>query len=195
MTVTQKAVLKYRDGRIQNLSLFRVEPTVQRWIIDDSGKEFSKVHYLSTHDAVKGLRVLVETDPNYVGVDLTIMAVEPPPEERAAHRIDTDYDLLSAEAIARIIQEETNISEVVRTAEELLAYLFTRRAIFAKALFPVQGGMAPRDMVMDGLLLGCIEALSKTTKQEYGNLLKILKEPVSNLQVVAALPPKPSRAQ
>jgi len=42
----------------------------------------------------------------------------------------------------------------------------------------------PRDLVMDGLLLSVIEALQKVTREDYGNLVKILKQPVSEIAVV-----------
>jgi hypothetical protein len=129
-----------------------------------------------------------------VGVDLTIYPVELPPEERAAERLapiaydGRMYNDTDQAEITRIIREETNITEILDAAQSMVAYAFTRRDAYARALFPVQDGRMPRDLVFDGLLLTMVEALGKATKQDYQNIVRVLKEPVSSIQVARSMP-------
>jgi len=186
MTIVQKAVLKHPDQRTQNLSLFRLEPSVYRWIIDGPGRPFDCVDYLSFHDGVKQLRVLVETDPAYVGVDLTIVPVELPPEERAARRVSPlckDRDL---EAIATIIREETAIDKLIEATNLLLAYEYPRR------LQPKRPGL---DLTWAGLVLSIIEALEIAQRQDLSNLKKQLTEGIKDIKIYSALPPQMEKPQ
>ncbi len=198
MQLINRAVIEFQGGRSVALSLFKTEPTVFRWVAESDGSRFDSCDYVTSSDAVKGLRVLVDGDPGYVGADLTIYPVEPPPEERAARRIVEELEIedgyhtpnpYDIEKVAEIIRQETAIVELCEHTQTLLAYLFTRRDAFAQALFPTVHGQRPRDMVMDGLLLSAIEAMGKATRQDYANLVKILKEPVSNLIVSSRMPP------
>ena len=209
MTLINKAVLKHLpSGKTQNLSLFRIEQNVYRWVDDLTGKPCDGVDYLDISMAIKALRVRVETEPNMTGIDLMVLPVAPPPEERAARRIARLYTFallkalpLSSEdvaeidpggavdEVAEIIRNETGIDFLIEHTQTLLAFLFQRRLAYAKALFPTVQGQEPRDITLDGLLLQVIEAMQKATGQDYANLVKILKEPISTVKVVSALPP------
>jgi hypothetical protein len=192
MTVTMKAVIKHADQRVQEWFLFRIEEKVYRWTNKD-GKLFNGVDYVSANIALRGIRVEIEKGVEWIGADLTIIPVEPPPSERAADRVVSYFEEFSGSSIDRgrmqkVIEEETNIAEISDAAQTLLAYIFLHRDAFAMALFPVKDGRRPRDLTMDGLLLNTVEALGKATKQDYTNLLTVLKEPVSNIAVVSNLP-------
>jgi hypothetical protein len=199
MTIVKRALLKCPDGRQQEFFLFRVEPAVFRFA-DANGRLWDGVDYLSENVALKAIRVSCDTDPAMVGVDLTIYPVELPPDERAATRIvsettgpipamNDDPALAAVIAnVSRIIREETNITEIVEAVNTLLAFIVTRRDAYARAMFPVHGGRAPRDLTLDGLLLAAIEALGKATKQDYANIITALKEPVSSLQIAHNMP-------
>jgi hypothetical protein len=135
-----------------------------------------------------------------VGVDLTITAVDPPPEARAASRIyrelwisgklpsDPSLEFVDLEPLADIIANETNIGALTTAFSELMAYCMIHRARFAQALYPVTAQGAPRDLTMDGLLYSAIEAMQKSTGQDFSNLLKPLKEPVSQIIGAKAMP-------
>ena len=193
MTLTKTAVLKHPDAREQKLNLFRVEAKCYRWLMD-SGRPFDGIDYVNEATAISQLRVLVDGDPAYVGVDLTIHSIEPTADVRAAKRIRhaiTGADCLDIwdyESVAEIIRSETNLPALMDSIQSLLAYCFKCRPAFAKALFPVTAAGAPRDLTMDGLLLAVIEALEKTSNQKFDNLTKILKAPVSQIQVAKAMP-------
>ena len=199
----KRATLKREPAATVELLLVRHEPRVFRWHAAH-GVPFDNVDYVAEVDALKALRVLVESSPEYVGVDLTIHSVTPPPEERAAEKI-TNYInehgnpgplgpnnwTPPGDRIASIIRSETGITELIEQAEVLVAFLFQRRRAYARALFPAPAGEEPRDLTLDGLLLELIEALQTATQNDYGNLVKILKEPVGNIKVVAAMPTPP----
>jgi len=199
MTIVQKAILKHPShsksklavGTRLSLSLFRVEPQVHRWILDGPGRPFDGVDYLSAHDAVKGLRVLVEGDPAYVGCDLTITPVAPPPEERAAKRIWTEIGdwcggravrpESETEAMAQIIREEAGIDKLTEAINLLLAYEFPRR------LQPKQPGL---DMTWGGLVLSIIDALEVAQQTDLSNLKKQLADGIKDIKIYSTLPPQ-----
>jgi hypothetical protein len=135
--------------------------------------------YESESIAIRQIRVAVDNDPDLVEIDLTIYPVDPPAEERAAAKILDRYGFKDDGSLAAIIGRETNIAEITEHVQALLAYIFSRRRAFAAALFPIVDGKEPRDLVLDGILLSAIEAMAKSTKQDYGNLLAILRKPVS----------------
>ena len=190
MKSVMRALIKHADARETRLVLIQREPTVFVWVTE-AGREFDGVHYTLKNIALKALRVAVETDPAFVGADLTIIPVEPPPSERAAKRLAETASEAQAADIARVIEDETNISAISDAVQTLMAYIFLHRDAFAMALFPVKDGRRPRDLVMDGLLLNTVEALGKATKQDYVNLLTVLKEPVSQLLVAHQVPKGP----
>lgn len=201
MKAVKRAILKYKDGRQDELFLFRLEETVFHWIVGNPAKrKFDGIDYLSKYVAIKALRVAVETEVALAGSSLTFYGIEPPPEERAATQIagiafdGRCYEHKDVEELSNIIRQETNITEILDATQGLLAYCFTRREKFAMALFPIQDGRKPRDMVFDGLLLSAIEAIGKATKQDFESLVKILKEPVSDL-VIATNMPKGGKVQ
>jgi hypothetical protein len=194
MTIVNKAVLRHRNGKEQSLSLLKIESGVFRWITDELTKPWDGIDYLDRSMAIKALRVRVETDPAYVGADLTITSPDPTPAERAAAEIikAIDANLPIADTpcrtMAEIIDRETNLPALLDSFQTLMAYVFTRRLPFAMALFPTTAAGKPRDLVMDGLLLNAIEAIEKSTGQTFDSLRKQLEEPVSNLIVAHSLP-------
>ena len=122
MKIVKRSLLRFPDKREKTLALFQIEAHVFRWIEEPAGKPFDGIDYLTEHDGIKGLRVLVEGDPSYVGVDLTVLPVELPPDERAAKRIVMEMygDYVPPESIpydveraAGIIAEETAIDRLV----------------------------------------------------------------------------------
>jgi hypothetical protein len=202
VTIVKRAAFAYPDGRKIEFALVKRERQDFRWIYAADSSEVSGVAYLSESDAVRALRVSIDHEPELVGVDLTIIAVDPPPEVRAAMVIVSRYssgywDVSPAtitecvsEAISDIIAHETNIGPLTTAFSELMAYVFIHRAKFAQALYPVTAQGSPRDLVMDGLLFTAIEAMQKSTGQDFSNLLKPLKEPVSQVVAVKAMPKK-----
>ena len=194
MKPVMRAIVKHADARETRLVLIQKEPTVFVWVTED-GREFDGIHYTLGNIALKAIRVCCDTDPAFVGCDLTLYPVEPPPSERAADRVVSYFEEFSGSSIdhdrgrmQKVIEEETNIAEISDAAQTLLAYIFLHRDAFAMALFPVKDGRRPRDLTMDGLLLNTVEALGKATKQDYTNLLTVLKEPVSDLIVAHHVP-------
>jgi hypothetical protein len=190
----KKAKLIFPDKREDNLVLLQVEPKVLRWETD-GGREWDGVDYLDEATAIASIRVLVERDPAYVGVDLTVLSMDPTPAERAAGVIGFEFGMTEVPRVAEIIAKETNIDGLTEHISTLIAYLFRHRPAFAKALFPVTEAGAPRDMVLDGLLLNVIQAMEKSTGQTFGNLTKILLEPVSVIQMASKLPPGGGKIQ
>ncbi len=189
MKIVNKAVLRYPDGTAQELSLFQVESRVFRWV-RQSGSLWDNVDYLEAAMAIKGLRVLVEGDPAYVGCDLTITPVAPPPEERAAKRIWTEIGdwcggravrpESETEAMAQIIREETGIDKLTEAINLLLAYEFPRR------LQPKQPGL---DMTWGGLVLSIIDALEVAQRTNLSNLKKQLADGIKDIKIYSTLPP------
>ena len=202
MTIVKRAVFKYPDGHEIPFALVKREKTDFRWIYAASGEEVSGVAYLSESDAIRSMRVKVDHEPELAGVDLTITAVDLPPEARAARRIVDHYRdgiayeiskenlPIAEEIVADLIANETNISPLISAFSDLMAYIFGHRPAFARALFPVTAQGSPRDLVLDGLLYTAIEAMQKSTNQDFGNLIKILKEPVSQIMTAKAMPKK-----
>jgi hypothetical protein len=201
MTIVKRAAFKYPDGNTIDFALVRREKGDFRWIYSADGSEVSGVVYLSESDAVRAMRVKIDHEPELVGVDLTISAVDPPPEARAATRIwrelwirgdlekdKSHFEFVDLEPLADIIANETNIGPLTTAFSELMAYIFLHRARFAQALYPVTAQGAPRDLTMDGLLYTAIEAMQKSTGQDFSNLLKPLKEPVSQIVGAKAMP-------
>jgi len=198
--ITKRAKLKFPDARERNLVLLKIEPKVYVWKTE-GGTDWDGVQYLEESTAISQLRVTIDHDPAYVGVDLTVTSPDPTPAQRAAEKIreGISEDLETTEVpfvawlydnrIEKCINEETNIDPLVDHLQTLLAYLFRRRPAFAKAIFPVTEQGAPRDLTMDGLLLNVIQALEKTTGQKWENLTRLLMEPVSVISMASKLPP------
>jgi hypothetical protein len=199
MTVVQKASLTYPNNPTINLLLFKVEHGVFRWITTNGIPWLDGTDYLDPHDAVKALRVLVETDPLYVGVDLTILPVELPPEERAARRITDRYakDLYLSTTIvagvlpdvernAAIIREETGIDKLVESVNLLLAYSLPRR------LQPKPAGL---DITWAGLALSVIEAVEVAQRIDLSNLKTELTKGIEKIQVYSTMPPQGGKPQ
>lgn len=206
MTIVKRATMKYPDGHVMDFALVKRERVDFRWIYAASGEEVSGVAYLSEPDAIKALRVQVDHSPELVGVDLTITSVDPPPEQRAAEAVWSRYEKYDfvdrpllrdreVEALAEIIGRETGVPALIESFSNLMAYVFIHRPAFAKALFPVTAQGNPRDMVLDGLLWQAVEAMQKSTGQDFSNLLKPLKEPVSQIMTAKAMPKKGSSIQ
>jgi hypothetical protein len=199
MQPIKRAVLKFPDAREQTLFLFRPEQTVFRWAVDN-GRLLDGVDYVTEADAIAQLRVLVEHDPAYVGVDLTVYSMEPSAADRAAKRITgrlfrlmDDYNDIGnpareTELVAQIISEETNIDPLMDSVQTLVAYWFKNRRAFAMALYPMTPEGAPRDLTGDGLMLAVIEAMQKTAGTTWPNLTKILMEPVSTIKMASKMP-------
>ena len=176
MRLIQKARLTYPDQRVQLLGLFQVETAVFRWVCQDTDRPFDGVDYPSKPEAIIGLRVTVEGDPAFKGVDLTILEIEPSPEERAAKRIEGSVvkefsdpghcgaiRSLEPSAMAEIIRQETGLTELLEHANTILAYLLSR------------GGQ--RDLALGGLMLNLLGALEKSSGVKYDALRKALTEP------------------
>lgn len=200
MQVVKRASMKYPDGHEVQFVLTKREKGDHRWVYAESGAEVSGIAYLSESDAVRAMRISVDHEPELAGVDLTIIAIDPPPEARAARRIVQQYSdefetavgltdsLRFIDEITELIASETNLPALTSAFSDLLAYVYLHRPAFAKALFPVTPQGAPRDLVMDGLLLTAVEAMQKTTGQDFSNLIKPLKEPVSTLMIAKGMP-------
>jgi hypothetical protein len=165
MKLIQKARLIYPDQRTQLLGLFQVETAVFRWVVQDTDRRFDGVDYVDKPSAVVGLRVTVEGDPAFKGVDLTVLSVEPGPAERAARRIVDNYepDSTAIDWVSGIIQEETAIDQLREAGETLEAYLITR------------GGQ--RDLALGGLMLNFLDALEKSGGVKYDAIRRALTEP------------------
>jgi hypothetical protein len=207
-TIIKRAVLKRSDRPPETLLLTRHGKGDFRWITE-SGKEFTGVYYLDSGAAIRAMRAHVESDPDCVGVDLTIFDVEPPPEERAAWRlnrlIDNGPTVAEFESrAAEVIAQETNIGPMTTVFSDLMAFLMIhRRALYfglALEMLPPQqieqinrimAGRAARSLALDGLLYQAITELGKSTKQDFANLLAPLKEPVSNIVQARAVPKPP----
>ena len=186
MKIINRAILRTAEQPERKLALFRVETKCFRWVTEPAGQPFDGIDYLSDHDAIKALRVLVETSPDYVGVDLTILPAEPAPEERAARRIVDDKECifdefadLAHERIAEIIRQETGVDKLVESINLLLTYEFPRR------LHPKQPGL---DMTWGGLCLSVIEALEVATKTDLSNLKQQLAKGIETVKVYSSLP-------
>jgi len=191
--VIKKCLWRHADGQEQHFVLTKHGKADFRWIVTATGAEWDKIAYLEEADAVKKMRLFVETDPTCVGVDMTLSGVEPTPEQRAADCIDKVFNAgLTGqeyrERCAEIIASETNLPALTTAFSELLAYVMIHRPAFARALFPVTPQGEPRDLVLDGLLYAAIEAMQKSTGQDFGNMLKRLKEPVSQIMVAKGMP-------
>ena len=184
MKIIHRAQMKFPDQHVQSLALFQVESTVFRWISEGTGQPFNGVDYLRSEDAIKGLRVLVESDPGYVGVDLTVLPVDLPPAERAAKRIlETLDDKVPypdvLEWAAKLIQEETQIDGLIEAVNLLITYEFPRR------LHPKKPGL---DMVWGGLVLSILECMEKAQKVDLTNLKKQLAEGIETVKVYSSMP-------
>ncbi len=197
MQLINRAVIKSQDERIVNLSLFRIQPKVFRWITAD-GNPWDGVDYVERNDAIRALRVTVENDPDYIRSDLTVLPVEPPPEERAAVRInklvssaiddffemsgeDNDIDPSAAIAeIAEIIRQETGTAELIEHVNVLVAYCIQR------IRSPRPAGL---DMAQAGLIINVLEVLEKVQREDYSNLKKSLTEGTTSVKVYSAMPP------
>ena len=190
MKIAKRSLLKFPDNREKTLALFQIEAKCFRWIEEATGKPLNGVDYLSEHDAVKGLRVLVEGDPAYVGVDMTVLPVELPPAERAAKRIvDLELDELNhipeaiaVEKMANAIAEETAIDKLVEAVNLYITYRFPRLR------FPKAAGL---DMTEGGLVLGVIEALEISMKVDLSNLKAKLTEGIEQVKVYSSIPTGP----
>lgn len=191
LQICKRATIKDKHGDTTEQFLFRHAKGDYRWA-DKGGNEFDGVAYLSEEDAIRAIRCKVEGEPEYVGADLTIFPVDPPPHVRAAEKCFEQQSLsvtpfrpfIKQEVIdmlAGIIEKETNIATLLDAYQTLLAHCFQRRRIYAKAQFPTVEGQEPRDLVFDGLLLTCIEETEKATRQNFDNLKKILMEPSSRI--------------
>ena len=188
MKVTDRALLKRTDQADTVLALFQIEARVFRWIDEKTSAPFNGVDYLRREDAIKGLRILVESDPAYVGADLTLLPVELPPDERAAKRIvmemycdhvPTDSIAFDVERAANIIDEETHVTRLIEAVNLLLAFEIPRLR------WPKQAGL---DMTHGGLILGVLEALEPAMKVDLSNLKTKLTEGIETVKVYSAMP-------
>lgn len=184
MTVVNRAVLKFSDGRETPLALFKVEDRVYRWIVEAGGKLLDGIDFLDSTTAIKHLRVTVETGVEFVGCDLTFIPVALPPEERAAKRItaliDAEYGCQGDEPVARIIREETQIDQLLEHVNLLLVYRIQRSRL------PKPAGL---DLAEGGLLLNVIEVLEKVQKVDLGNLKRNLTTDINSVKVFSSVPP------
>lgn len=204
--IMKQAVLKKPGLADKQLHLVRLEKGCYRWIEVLGEKPFGP-DWLSEHDAIKGIRVEIETNPEFVGVDLTVTTAQPSAEMRAAESVVEYYETIFAtvadinarnpesrseqvQSVMDCVTYETNLADLLEHFQVMLAYNFRNRRVYARALFPVRDGKEPRDLVGDGLLLNCIQAIEKSTGQKLDNLKAVLLEPVSNITVVggSALP-------
>lgn len=198
MTVVSRATLKHPDARMQHLALFQVERKVLRWVIEGDGKPFNGVDYLTEHDAIKGLRVEIESGPEWVGCDLTIIPVEPPPEMRAADLILDGIEEAfsvkpiagtrdeSRDAIVEIIRQETAIDKLLDSINLYLTYRVPRLR------FPKRPGL---DMTEGGLILGVLEAIEQAQKVDLSNLKKQMSDGINKVQVYSNMPTPPGSVQ
>jgi hypothetical protein len=186
MTIVQRAIITHPDGKREMLSLFRVEPTVFRWI--DHGKPWDGIDFIEANMAIKSLRMTIESNPSYVGYDLTFYAVEPPPAERASLRIgELPAGLtLPIDSVARIIQEETGIDNLIESINLLLTYEFPRR------LQPKPPGL---DLTWGGLCLSVIEALEVAQKSNLGNLKAELSKGIEKIHAYSNMPNRGGKPQ
>ncbi len=211
MTIVKRAVFKSEGGpgtipiKTIQLSLMRVEKHAFRWIDEVTGNPFDGVDYVEETDAVKALRVLVETDPKWVGIDLTVFPVAPPPEERAARRIVEAwrdsmikrFDLPVEQTCridmsgpinetAEIIRNETAIDKLVESTNVLVAYLVQR------IRQPRPPGL---DMAQAGLLLDVLTALEKAQNVDLSNIRKVLTQDVTAIKTYSSMPQSGGKIQ
>jgi hypothetical protein len=199
--VVKHAIWKRANAHDERFMLVKIERGVFRWIVVLTGQPWDGVDYLCEGDAIKSMRVTVESSPLYVGVDMTLEDVTPTPEERTAEKIWSRYDrqqydsvyfpsprVAEVEALADIIRQETNLPALTTAVSEMLAWLWTRRRAIARALCPPTPNGEPRDITMDGLLLNCIEAMQTTTGQDFSGMIKSLKEPVGQIAIARNMP-------
>ena len=185
MQVVNTASIVKPEGKTDRLALFKVERGCFRW-----RTQAGEVHpgleadFLDASDAVRAIRVLVDGDPRFVGSDLTVHPVAPPPEERAAKAIWKAGDDLSVDEIAEIIRKETAIDRLVENISLLVAYELPRLRM------PKPAGL---DLIQGGLLLNVIEAMERAQATDYSNLKSILKKPVEKVQLYSNLPPTGSK--
>ncbi len=193
MKIIHRALLKFTDQDkklldTKQLSLFQVEANVFRWITDGPGTPFDGVDYLRMEDAIKGLRVLVQSDPAYVGCDLTVLPVDLPPDERAAKRIIMEMfsDYVPPESIpyeiervAGVIDEECQSTAMIEAVNLLMAYEIPRLRA------PKPGGL---DMAHGGLIVTILEVIEKAQKVDLTNLKKKLTEGVEQIKVYSSIP-------
>jgi hypothetical protein len=161
-----RAMLCYPGLRVHSLGLFQVGEAVFRWVVESSGREFTGRDYLDKPSAIVGLRVFIEGNPAFEGVNVTIHSVEPSPQERAAKRILQKYSLfekdLSLDEVCEIIRQETAIDRLRDSGEILLAHLLTHGWV--------------RDLALGGLMLSFLDALERSGGVKYDALRKTLTE-------------------
>lgn len=195
--IKKRATLTHPHRPPQELHLMQIERGVFRWVTISAADRSFGPDYLTETDAIRGIRAEVESNPDMVGVDLTVFPVAPPPEVRAAKAIrDARNDvnpLFDVDMVAEIIRKETGIDGLLEHYQAMLAFLFQRRRAYAAALFPKVDGMEPRDITLDGLLLNCIEATEKSVGQGMDNLKAILNQPVSRIIKVGGGPQNPGK--
>ena len=184
MKIVKRAQLKFSDQSVQSLALFQIEAKVFRWISEGTGQPFDGVDLLSEHDAIKNLRVIVESEPRFVGVDLTVLPVDLPPAERAAKRIlETLEDKVPypdvLEWAAKLIQEETQIDGLIEAVNLYITYRFPRLR------HPKAAGL---DMTEGGLVLSILESMEKAQKVDLSNLKKQLAEGIETVKVYSSMP-------
>lgn len=188
MTISARATIKWPTEDPAAPLVYRAvlqqhEPTVFRWAVLSAipPLKLQQIDFVTRHDAIKWLRLQAESDPAWVGVDLTINAAEQPPHIRAAERIWGLAEDIDQPDVESIILEETNISDLLEHAGVLLAYLIrTGRQAKPPGL----------DMAEAGLILNVIEAIEKAERCDLGNLKKTLTADVNKVQVYSSMPPK-----
>ena len=158
----KKARLLYPDIRVKILELFQLGETIFRW--RGSDQKLDKTDYPDEDAAIIGLRVTVESDPAFKGVDLTILPLEPLPEERAATTIFNRFlsTQPSVEELETIIRQEIAIDQLREHGGTLLAYLLTHGWV--------------RDLALGGLMLNFLDALERSGGVKYDALRKTLTE-------------------
>ncbi len=188
MKAVKRAVLKFSDAREQECLLMRVEEKAFRWLMANSGRTFDGIDYLDEPMAIKAIRVAIETDPAYVGVDLTIYAMDPTPVERAAKAILEDPSCrtrmtagyLDLHEVTAIIERETNLTAFLEASEVMFAYLFTRNAY--------------RDMALSGLMWQYLIEIEKVKRVDLSKMKEAIGDPkVERLVVTASKMPDPPK--
>lgn len=191
MTIVKKAIIKHLENAEppQQLSLFRIEPKVYRWINDATGQQTRSlpVDYLTEDDALRALRVRIDGEAQWVGWDLTIIPVADPPEVRAAKRLpsvftrDWDNDVPRAvDEAATIIRQETGIDKLVEAVNLLITYEMPRLR---------EGKRPGLDMKHGGLIIEVLEALEKTQQVDLSNLKAKLAQGLETVKVYTNAPP------
>lgn len=188
------ATIRHSDGREVSLVLMRTGETKYHWQTPNGRPWESGVGFENEGAAIKSIRVSVESDPDLVGADLTVKALDPPPELRAAKRI-TDMLLPGKKGrekrikdLSEIIRDETGIDSLVEAVSEMTAFWMARRNTYAMAVCPPIPGAIPRDLKADGLLRAVIVAMQKTTGQNFKNLIAILDEAPSMIVGAGKMP-------